>query len=88
MSCGVIIWSLGGVVLGRIEVVTGRVVKAALRFDTRHTQETSAHRWSTQPSTMQHPTAARRHNQLDNYKTLNINIELRYWDIYKENNVK
>jgi hypothetical protein len=68
MSCGVIIWSLGGVVLGGLVVVTACVVKAALQFDIRHTQESSAHRWSTQLSTIQHPTAARRHNQLDNYK--------------------
>jgi hypothetical protein len=35
---------------------------AALRFDIRHIKKTSLHLRSIQPSTIQHPTGARRHS--------------------------
>jgi hypothetical protein len=39
-----------------------------LCFDIHHKQdqETSVHKWSTQPSAIQHPTAELRHSLLDN----------------------
>jgi hypothetical protein len=38
---------------------------SALRFSIRYTQKTSVHKWSSQASTVKHPTAARRHGKLD-----------------------
>jgi hypothetical protein len=33
----------------------------AVRFSIRHSKKKSVHQWSTQPSTIQHPTPARRY---------------------------
>jgi hypothetical protein len=59
-----IFWSLGGIV----PVVAYFVMweAAALWLGIHHTQEISVHQWSTQPSTKQHPTAARHHAYLNN----------------------
>jgi hypothetical protein len=69
-----ILWSLGGVVIwGPFSKWVLRMltlfrkaptwcsILLQLMLSIHHTQETSVHSWSTQPSTIQHPTPARRY---------------------------
>jgi hypothetical protein len=56
-----------GLVLQCFGVVTGCCLcchgkATALRFRIHHPQEKSVHQWSVQPSTIQQPTAGRRHS--------------------------
>jgi arginine exporter protein ArgO len=74
----VVLWSLGGTVPVVAYFVMWEAAvlwlgihfvmweAAVLWLDIHHTQEISVHQWSTQPSTKQHPTAARHHAYLNN----------------------